>query len=89
MITQPTAAQRTVSMPALRQQMKALKGSSEEQQLVKRYAAQLTQQEDRIEAQRKESEDLERRRRDAQAELVRQIEALSADVTVKAGAAKH
>ncbi len=40
----------------VRENMKALKGSSEEQQLVKRYATQLAQQEDRVEALRKESD---------------------------------
>jgi hypothetical protein len=68
----------------VRENMKALKGSSEEQQLVKRYATQLAQQEDRVEALRKESADLERRRRDAQAELGRQIDALSADSSLNA-----
>jgi hypothetical protein len=69
--------------------MKALKGSSEEQQLVKRYATQLAQQEDRVEALRKESEAIERRRRDAQDELRRQIDSLSADVAIKPPAAKQ
>jgi hypothetical protein len=67
----------------VRENMKALKGSSEEQQLVRRYATQLSQQEDRVEALRKESEDLERKRRDAQAELARRIDALSADISVR------
>jgi hypothetical protein len=66
----------------VRENMKALKGSSEEQQLVKRYATQLAQQEDRVEALRKESESLERRWRDAQAELGRQIDALSAEISL-------
>jgi hypothetical protein len=69
----------------VRENMKALKGSSEEQQLVRRYAGQLAQQEDRVEALRKESEDLERKRRDVQADLARQIDALSADVAVDRG----
>jgi hypothetical protein len=73
----------------VRENMKALKGSSEEQRLVKRYAAQLAQQEDRVDALRKESEDLERRRRDAQTELSRQIEALSTDVSVSRPGAKQ
>jgi hypothetical protein len=73
----------------IRENMKALKGSSEEQQLVKRYATQLAQQEDRVEALRKESEAIERRRRDAQDELRRQIDSLSADVAIKPPAAKQ
>lgn len=67
----------------VRENMKALKGSSEEQQLVKRYARQLAQQEDRVEGLRKESEELERKRREAQAELGRQIDALSAEISVR------
>jgi hypothetical protein len=67
----------------IRENMKALKGSSEEQQLVRRYTTQLAQQEDRVEALRKASEDIERRRRDAQEELRQQIDSLSADIAVK------
>jgi hypothetical protein len=70
----------------IRENMKALKGSSEEQQLVRRYTTQLAQQEDRVEALRKESEDTERRRREAQERLTLQIESLSADIAVKPGA---
>jgi hypothetical protein len=66
----------------VRENMKTLRGSSEEQQLLKRYTAQLAQQEDRMEALRKESDDLERRRRDAQAELARLIDSLTTDVAV-------
>jgi hypothetical protein len=72
----------------IRENMKALKGSSEEQQLTKRYAAQLTQQEDRVEALKKESAELEGRRREAQAELARRIESLVADITVKPAASR-
>jgi DNA repair exonuclease SbcCD ATPase subunit len=66
----------------VRENMKALRGSSEEQQLLKRYTAQLTQQEDRVDALRKETDDLERRRRDAQAELARLIDSLTTEVAV-------
>src|SRR5215470_2216672 len=62
--------------------MKALKGSSEEQQLLKRYAAQLAQQEDRVALLRRETDDLERRRRDAQAELARLVDNLTTEVAV-------
>jgi Carboxypeptidase regulatory-like domain len=67
----------------VRENMKALKGTSEEQQLLKRYAAQLNQQEDRVETLRRETEDLQRRQREAQAELTRAIEALALDVAVR------
>jgi hypothetical protein len=67
----------------VRENLKALKGSSEEQQLVKRYATQLAQQEDRVAALSRESADLDRRRRDAQADLARQADALTADIIVK------
>jgi len=67
----------------VRENMKALKGTSEEQQLVKRYAAQLNQQEDRVEAVRREVDDLQRKQHDAQTDLARAIEALALDVAVK------
>jgi hypothetical protein len=72
----------------IRENMKALKGSSEEQQLTKRYAAQLTQQEDRVETLKKESAELDGRRREAQAELARRIDSLVAEITVKPAAPK-
>ena len=64
----------------VRENMKSLKGSSEEQLLVKRYATQLNQQEDRLEALRKELTDLEQKRQQVQAELARMLEALTLDV---------
>jgi hypothetical protein len=66
----------------VRENMKALRGSSEEQQLLKRYTAQLAQQEDRMEALRRETGDLERRRRDAQAELGRLVDGLATEVAI-------
>ena len=42
----------------VRENMKALKGTAEEQQLTKRYATQLSQQEDRLDAIRRELSDL-------------------------------
>src|SRR5215467_6755478 len=66
----------------VRENMKALKGSSEEQQLLKRYAAQLAQQEDRVAVLRRETDDLERRRRDAQAELARLVDNLTTEVAI-------
>jgi hypothetical protein len=66
----------------VRENMKALRGSSEEQQLLKRYAAQLAQQEDRVAVLRRETDDLERRRRDAQTDLARLIDSLTTDVPI-------
>jgi uncharacterized coiled-coil protein SlyX len=61
--------------------MKALKGSAEEKALVQRYARQLDEQENRLEALRKEVTALEQQRSQAQAELDRLIEALALDIT--------
>jgi hypothetical protein len=66
----------------LRENMRALKGSSGEQQLLKRYVAQLNQQEDRIAALRRETADLDQQHARAQAELARLIEALALDIEV-------
>jgi hypothetical protein len=66
----------------VRENMKALRGSSQEQQLLKRYTAQLAQQEDRVEVLRKETDDLERRRREAQTELARLVDSIATEVTV-------
>jgi hypothetical protein len=66
----------------VRENMKALRGSSQEQQLLKRYTVQLAQQEDRVDALRRETDDLERRRRDAQTELARLIDSLTTNVAV-------
>jgi hypothetical protein len=66
----------------LRENMGALKGSSGEQLLLKRYVAQLNQQEDRIAVLRRETADLEQKRSRAQTELAGLIEALALDVEV-------
>jgi hypothetical protein len=66
----------------LRENMATLKGSSGEQQLLKRYVAQLNQQEDRISVLRRETADLEQKLSLARAELVRLIEALAIDLDV-------
>jgi hypothetical protein len=66
----------------VRENMKALRGSSEEQQLLKRYTAQLAQQEDRVAVLRRETDDLERRRRDAQTELARLIDSLATELAI-------
>jgi len=55
----------------VRENMKALKGSSEEKQLLQRYTRQLDQQESQLDALRAEIADLEKKRDAAQAELTR------------------
>jgi hypothetical protein len=59
--------------------MKALKGSAEEKALVQRYARQLDDEENRLEALRRESAQLEQKLAAAQATLNRMIEELSFD----------
>jgi Xaa-Pro aminopeptidase len=66
----------------LRENMSALKGGSGERQLLARYLAQLSQQEDRIAVLRRESADLEQRLAQSQAELAALIQALALDVEV-------
>jgi hypothetical protein len=67
----------------LRENMHALKGSSGEQQLLKRYVTQLNEQEDRIAVLRHETADLEQQLSRAQTELTALIEALALDVEVR------
>jgi len=69
----------------LRGNMAALKGTSDEQQLRKRYVAQLNQEEDRIAALRRETADLTQSLTKAQAELAQLVDALSLDIDVAAG----
>jgi hypothetical protein len=64
----------------VRENMKSLRGSAEEQFLLKRYATELNQQEDRLQALRKEVADLEQKRQQVQSELAALVEALSLDV---------
>lgn len=66
----------------LRENMAALKGSSGEQQLVKRYVAELNQQEDRVAVLRRETADLEQKLSVAQTELAALIEGLAVDLDV-------
>jgi DNA repair exonuclease SbcCD ATPase subunit len=66
----------------LRENMKALKGSAEEKALLQRYTKELDDQENRLDAIRKETSDLEARRAQAQAELNRMIEELQFDATL-------
>ena len=63
----------------LRENMKSLKGSSEEKQLVERYVKQLNDQEDRLAALRTERGALERQRQDHERALLAQVDALSVE----------
>jgi hypothetical protein len=64
----------------LRENMKSLKGSAEEKKLLERYTEQLNAQENRLDALRKEIQQLEMQKDAAQAELDKMIEDLSLDV---------
>jgi septal ring factor EnvC (AmiA/AmiB activator) len=64
----------------LRENLKALKGSTEEKALVQRYTQQLNNQESRLEALEKESDLLEEKTEKAESELEQMIQALSFDV---------
>jgi hypothetical protein len=66
----------------VRENLKSLKGTPEEQQLVRRYTAQLNTEEDRLEVLRRESADLERRRQAAATELMQMMEALTLDLEI-------
>lgn len=62
----------------LRENMKALKGSAEEKSLTQRYVTQLNQQEDRIAALNKETEDLQAQR----AALEQQLQQMAQDLNI-------
>ena len=64
----------------LRENMKSLKGSPDEKALLQRYTQRLNQQEDRLEALRKEIQSLEKEEESAQAQLDRMIDELTFDV---------
>ena len=64
----------------LRENMKALRGSAEEKALLQRYTQQLNEQENRLAALRKESEQLEAQQTSAQADLDGMIQELAFDV---------
>jgi hypothetical protein len=67
----------------VRENLTALKTSAEERQLVARYAAQLSTQEDRLIVLRREIEELEAERGKAQDELVRRANAVTFDVSMQ------
>jgi len=63
----------------VRENMKALKGSSEEKALLQRYARQLDQQEDRLNNLQKEINDLNGKKAHADVELDRIVQAIAMD----------
>lgn len=66
----------------LRENLKALKGSAEEKALVQRYTSQLNEQENRLEAFRKQKSAVEAREAAAKAELQRVIEGLVFEINL-------
>src|SRR3984957_6058411 len=66
----------------LRENMKALRGSSEEKSLVQRYTKQLEDQETQIEGLRKKIQDTEARRDKANEELQQMIDSLQLEATL-------
>ncbi|HVA17388.1 MAG TPA: hypothetical protein VMV59_06710, partial [Candidatus Dormibacteraeota bacterium] len=66
----------------IRENLKALKGSPEERALTQRYTQQLADQETRLEALRKETEDFQTKHDQAQDDLDKMIQNLSLDVTL-------
>jgi len=64
----------------LRENMKALKGSAEEKALLQRYTGQLNGQENRLEALRKEIDQLETQRAGAQEALDKMVQDMAFDV---------
>jgi hypothetical protein len=66
----------------LRENIRSLKGSAEERELLKRYVSQLNAQEDRLAALTRERDEVNARIVQARAELERLIEALSIDLDV-------
>ena len=73
----------TADQGRIRENMKALKGSSEEKALLQRYVGQLDSQESRLTAVRKESTDLTAQENQANTELDRLIMAVNVDENFK------
>jgi len=67
----------------VRENMKSLKGTREEQQLLRRYATDLNEQEDHIVALKKALDDLGQKRMAAQTDLNAAIDALTLEVAMK------
>jgi len=66
----------------VRENMKALKGSAEEKALIERYVRELNEQEDRVQALRKEIGEMQQRRDAAQSALNTMIENLQMEATL-------
>jgi hypothetical protein len=66
----------------VRENMKALKGSAEEKALVERYVKELNEQEDRVQALRREISETQQKRDAAQSTLNGMIEALQMEATL-------
>ena len=66
----------------VRENLKALKGSSEEKALVERYARELNDQEDRVQSLQHEILDLQQRRDAAQKTLTEMMEGLELEATL-------
>src|SRR5215471_5122757 len=67
---------------ALRENMKALKGSTEEKALLQRYTRELNEQEDKLQSVRAESSRLELRRAESRQQLDRMLQDLSLDEAI-------
>lgn len=72
----------TEDQQRVRENMKALKGSSEEKALVERYVRELNEQEDRMQALRREISETQQKRDAAQSALNTMIEALQMEATL-------
>jgi hypothetical protein len=66
----------------VRENMKALKGSAEEKVLIERYVRELNEQEDRVQALRKEITEMQQKRDAAQSALTTMIENLQMEATM-------
>ena len=66
----------------VRENLKALKGSTEEKALVERYVRQLSEQEDRVQSLRREIAEMQQKRDAAQSTLNEMIAALQMEVTL-------
>lgn len=66
----------------VRENMKALKGSTEEKALVERYVRELNEQEDRVQSLRREIGEMQQKRDSAQGTLNGMVAALQMDVTL-------
>ncbi len=66
----------------VRENMKALKGSAEEKALIERYVRELNEQEDRVQALRREITEMQQKRDAAQSALTMMIENLQMETTL-------